>query len=340
MNLTLREIADDVGGHLATAAEGVQAVGYSIDSRTTEVGNVFLAIRGPRFDGHDFVGAARDRGAAAAVVARDSGISERDLPCIEVDSPIGALQSLARSVRQRWGRLVIGVTGSVGKTTTKEMIATLLEARFRVHRTRGNLNNELGLPLSLLGVQDAHDVMVLEMGMSGSGEIRQLTEIALPNEGVVTNVNPVHLEFFDSIDGIADAKAELITGLVGEKTAYLNADDVRVRSMATGFDGEVVTWGTAGDASFRITHCDDLGLEGTAFTIRHMDRDVDFKCPLPGVHNVSNAAAAIGVAVTHGVDWEAVQTSVSELMITGLRGVVRRYAEGFVVSKMISKENT
>lgn len=331
MDLTLAEVAADVGGRVAPEAEGLRATGCSIDSRTVGAGDLFFAIRGPRFDGHDFVGAARLRGAIAAVVARDWEVSEPELPCIAVGSPTAALQALARAVRQRWGRVVIGVTGSVGKTTTKEMIATLLEKRFRVLRSRGNLNNELGLPLSLLDVRNEHEVAVVEMGMSAAGEIRHLTEIALPNEGVVTNVNPVHLEFFDSIEGIAAAKAELIEGLVGDKIAYLSADDARVRRMGHGFDGKVVTWGMAEDATFRVIRSDDLGLDGSAFTIRHRDREVDFMCPLPGLHNISNAAAAIGVAITHGIEWESVRDSVRDFSITGLRGVVRRYEEGFVV---------
>lgn len=331
MNLMLDEIADDVGGRLNRAAGVVRATGCSIDSRTTEPGQVFFAIRGPRFDGHDFVGAARSRGAVAAVVEGDSGGPEPDFPCIQVDSTTLALGRLARAVRERWGRTVIGVTGSVGKTTTKEMIATLLGTRYSVLRSRGNLNNELGLPLSLLGVGQEHDLMVLEMGMSAAGEIRRLARIALPNEGVVTNVNPVHLESFGSIGDIAAAKAELIAGLAGRKRAFLNDDDVRVRAMADGFDGEVVTWGRREGAMFRITRIDEIGLDGTSFSIRHQGGDVDFRSPLPGAHNVSNAAAAISVAVTHGVGWDEVRTSVGEFTTTGMRGVVRRYSPGFVV---------
>lgn len=333
MNLTLQEIAEYVGGQLTPAPGPVEAVGYSIDSRTTQPGDLFFAIRGPRFDGHDFVGAARDRGARAAVIARDSAVSEPGLPFIRVDSPARALGQLALAVRQRWGRLVIGVTGSVGKTTTKEMIAALLEARFRILRSQGNLNNELGLPLSLLRVGDAHDVMVLEMGMSAAGEIRKLAAIALPNEGVVTNVNPVHLEFFDSIDGIAAAKAELIDALVDNgqgKRAYLNADDTRVSRMADGFGGEVVTWGKAANALFRVTEISSLGLGGTTFTLRHGHAEVQFRSPLAGLHNVSNAAAAIAVAATHGVGWEELRRRVRKFSTTGLRGVVTRYSEGFV----------
>jgi UDP-N-acetylmuramoyl-tripeptide--D-alanyl-D-alanine ligase len=331
MNLTLERIAEDLGSPLEGGSGSVRATGCSIDSRTIEPGQIFFAIRGPHFDGHDFVSAARSRGAVAAVVAHDYAVSEPELPFIRVESTTAALGRLARQIRKRWGRTVIGVTGSVGKTTTKEMVAALLDLRYGVHRSRGNLNNELGLPLSLTAVGDEHDLMVLEMGMSHGGEISRLAKIALPNEGVVTNVNPVHLEFFDSIDEIAAAKAELIQGLVGDKRAYLNADDHRVRAMANGFDGEVVTWGRSAEANFQIRQIVDDGLNGATFAIHHQGQEREFRSPLPGTHNVQNAAAAIAVAATHGVDWGAMRGAVSEFSTTGLRGVIRRYSEGFAV---------
>lgn len=335
MNLKLVQVAEDVGGRLEPGAEQVRATGCSIDSRTIGPGQLFFAIRGPRFDGHDFLEAARARGAVAAVVDRDSIAAEVGLPSIRVKSTTRALGRLARAVRLRWGRAVIGVTGSVGKTTTKEMIATVLGTRYNVLRSRGNFNNELGLPLSLLEVADEHDLIVLEMGMSAPGEITRLAEIAQPNEGVVTNVNPVHLEFFQSVDDIAAAKEELIKGLVekpaGVKRAYLNDDDARVRAMGQGFDGDVVTWGTGPEAMFRVARIEDHGLAGTAFSILHEGQSVDFTSPLPGTHNVSNAAAAIGVAVTHGLEWGELTRAVRSFSTTGLRGVVRRYKHGFVV---------
>jgi UDP-N-acetylmuramoyl-tripeptide--D-alanyl-D-alanine ligase len=253
------------------------------------------------------------------------------LRSIRVESPAAALGDLARAVRRRWGRTVIAITGSVGKTTTKEMIATVLATRYNVLRSVGNLNNELGVPLSLLAVGDEHDLAVLEMGMSAPGEISRLAGIALPNEGVVTNVHPVHLEFFDSIEGIAAAKAELVHGLVGDRRAYLNADDPRVRAMAGGFAGRVVTWGTGADAGFRIVRIGNRGLEGTSFTIAHDGREVDFTSPVPGRHNVSNAAAAIAVGVTHEVGWDQAQDAVRRFSSALRRGVVRRYEGGFVV---------
>ncbi|PYS42922.1 MAG: hypothetical protein DMG14_02560 [Acidobacteria bacterium] len=205
MNLTLEEISAAVGGTLEGPAN-VKVRGYSIDTRTLKPGELFFAIKGPKFDGHDFVQQAFAK-KAAAVVVQQRPISGA---LIHVSSTIQALQDLARDVRRRWGMPIIAITGSAGKTTTKEMTAAVLGKKFTVLRSVGNLNNEFGLPLCLLRVERYQNFGVLEMGMSAKGEIRRLASIAEPNEGVVTNVNPVHLEFFKSVEEIAEAKAELI----------------------------------------------------------------------------------------------------------------------------------
>ncbi len=328
MNLTLGEISADVDGQ-AVANVGVKVRGYSIDSRSIKPGELFFAITGSRFDGHDYVDEARRKGAAGAVISADRSGGFQDLPCIGVDSTVNALGQLARSVRRRWGRRIIAVTGSVGKTTTKEMIATVLGGSLRVLRSVGNMNNEFGLPLCLLRAEPYHDVAVLEMGMSAPGEIRKLASIAEPNEGVITNVSPAHLEFFDSLDEIANAKAELLEELVGERRAYLNNDDSRVRSMARRFDGEIVTYGVRSVAAFRATRIEPLGLEGTAFTLHHRRRDVNFVLPLLGEHNVANAAAAISVGVTHGIEWDDIQLALEGMVPQRMRGSVIQFREGF-----------
>src|SRR5439155_7603612 len=201
-------------------------------------------------------------------------------------STLDALQGLARDVRRRWGMPIIGVTGSAGKTTTKEMIAAVLSKKYTVLRTVGNLNNEYGLPLCLLRVEKYQTIGVLEMGMSAKGEIRKLASIAEPNQGIVTNVNPVHLEFFKSVDEIAEAKAELIESLHEPKVAYLNNDDSRVRAMARKTDGKIVSYGVKSVASFKVQQVQDLGIEGTAFTVQHGQGDAHFVLPLLGQHNV------------------------------------------------------
>ena len=329
MNLTLEEIVEHVGGRLhGSATAGVR--GYSIDSRTIKRGELFFAIKGPRFDGHEFVEQAFQRGAAGIVVS-DAVLSGERLARIEVSSTRDALQTLARAVRRLWGRPVIAVTGSVGKTTTKEMIAAVLGRRFTVFRSVGNMNNEYGLPLCLLRIEKYHELAVLEMGMSAVGEIAKLASIAEPNEGVVTNVSPVHMEFFESIDDIARAKAELLDGLVGNRRAYLNYDDSRVRSMARRFDGDIVTYGIRSAAAFRVTQIENLGLEGTGFTVHHGRRNVNFVLPMLGDHSVSNATAAIAVAFTHGLSWDDARLAVEGMAPERMRGEVIPFREGFAV---------
>jgi UDP-N-acetylmuramoyl-tripeptide--D-alanyl-D-alanine ligase len=187
------------------------AEGYSIDSRTLAPGELFFAVKGERLDGHDYVAAALEKGAVAAVVQKSELPRYPDNPrLLAVEDTLAALQTLATAVRKVWGKPLVGVTGSAGKTTTKEAIAHVLAAHFRVLKSEGNFNNHFGLPLMLLKLEPEHDVAVIEMGMSHAGEIRALAKIARPEIGVVTNVAPVHLEFFDSIAGIARAKYELI----------------------------------------------------------------------------------------------------------------------------------
>ena len=330
MNLSLEEISNAVTGTLQGAGN-VKVRGYSIDSRTLNAGELFFAIKGPRFDGHKFVEQAFQKGAAAAVIEGNlepaAGTAKRNT--IRVKSTTEALQRLATDVRRRWGMTIVGVTGSAGKTTTKEMIATVLGKKYTVLRSVGNLNNEFGLPLCLLRAERYQNIGVLEMGMSAKGEIRKLASIAEPNEGVVTNVNPVHLEFFKSVDEIAEAKAELIEGLHDPKVAYLNNDDSRVRAMSRNFSGKVVTYGVKSAAAFRVQQLQDLGLEGTAFSVHHARRDVNFVLPLLGQHNVANAVAAIAVGVVHEVDWEQLREAISDMKPERMRGQVIKFREGF-----------
>src|SRR5215467_9247212 len=329
MNLTLEEISQAVGGRLVGPGT-LEVRGYSIDTRTLNASELFFAIKGPRFDGHQFVRQAFEKNAGAIVVEHKvEGLSHR--PVIRVSSTVEALQNLARDVRRRWNMPIIGVTGSAGKTTTKEMTAAVLGKKFTVLRSVGNLNNEFGLPLCLLRVERYQNIGVLEMGMSARGEIRKLASIAEPNEGVVTNVNPVHLEFFKSVDEIAEAKAELIEGLHDPKVAYLNNDDSRVRAMAQRFSGKIVAYGVKSSASFKVQQIQDLGLDGTSFTVRHGSQDQQFLLPLLGQHNVANAVAAIAVATTHEVPYEQIREALAEMKPEKMRGQVVKFREGFAV---------
>ena len=330
MNLQLDDITKAVGGTLAGSGE-ITVRGYSIDTRTLNPGELFFAVKGPRFDGHDFLQQAIEKKAAGVVVEDGRIEPSATVSVLRVKSTVEALQDLALAVRRQWGGPIVGVTGSAGKTTTKEMIAAVLARKFTVMRSIGNLNNEFGLPLCLLRVERSQTMAVLEMGMSAKGEIRKLASIAEPNEGVITNVNPVHLEFFDSIDDIAAAKAELLEGLVDPRIAYLNNDDSRVGAMATKFSGKVVTYGVESDATFKAHHIQDLGLDGSAFSIRHGKHDEKFVLPLLGQHNIANALAAVAVGISHEISWEDARSAISQMKPEKKRGEVVKFREGFAV---------
>ncbi|HET9099097.1 MAG TPA: UDP-N-acetylmuramoyl-tripeptide--D-alanyl-D-alanine ligase, partial [Acidobacteriaceae bacterium] len=282
------------------------ATGYSIDSRTVQPGDLFFAIHGERFDGHDFVETAIESGACAAVIARTQlaryttdAIRKR---LLGTDDPLMAMQRLASSVRRHWGKRVIGITGSAGKTTTKETIAQVLESRFRVHKSHGNLNNHFGLPLQLLRLQPEHEVAILEMGMSHAGEIAALCKIAAPDWGVVTNVGTAHAEnFSDGQAGIARAKYELIAALPRMGTAILNCDDPYVRQFGRDFAGKCIYFGTGKLADPRAESITPMGAEGTRFTVCANGRSAKVRLRLMGEHNVRNALAGIAVGLASGM---------------------------------------
>ncbi len=301
MQLKMKDVAAILGA--PCAIPGSKARGYSIDSRTISPGALFFAIRGRQFDGHDFAIQALEKGAVGAVI--ESGFAER-LPkrlaarTVPVRDTTEALQQLARAVRRKWGRRVIAVTGSTGKTTTKELIAALLGTTLSVHKSPGNLNNDYGLPLTLLALEPRHEVAVLELAMSAPGEIARLARMAEPEIGVVTNVAPVHLEFFDSLDSIASAKQELIGNLKAPASAVLNYDDPRVRRFGKEFSGSVVTYGFEEGADYRALHLRQnpgyqIGIV-SQFIITTEGFSGEFLLPLPGRHNVQNALAAIAAA--------------------------------------------
>ncbi len=301
MKLTLAKIAEFISAIGDFPRESV-AQGYSIDTRTIRPGELFFAVKGERLDGHDYVGAALEKGAAAAVVQKNElhRYPEKGR-LLAVDDTLAALQSLATSVRKLWGKPLVAVTGSAGKTTTKEAVAHVLSSRFRVLKSEGNFNNHFGLPLMLLKLEPEHDVAVIEMGMSHAGEIRALAKIAQPEIGVVTNVAPVHLEFFDSLAGIARAKYELIESLPVTGTAVLNADDDYVSQFGRNFKGKVVTYGTCATADIRVENVKTRGAEGSEFDVAIAGGREHARLPLIGEHNVLNALAAVAVGMARGL---------------------------------------
>jgi UDP-N-acetylmuramoyl-tripeptide--D-alanyl-D-alanine ligase len=322
MKLALSKIAEFISAPGEFPAEAV-AQGYSIDSRTIRPGELFFAVKGDRLDGHDFVSAALEKGAAGAVIRRDQlhrFASKQRL--LAVEDTLAALQTLAMAVRRLWGKPLVGVTGSMGKTTTKEAIAHVLATRFRVLKSEGNFNNHFGLPLMLLQIEPEHDIAVIEMGMSHAGEIRALAKIAQPETGVVTNVAPVHLEFFDSLAGIARAKYELIESLPANGTAVLNADDEYVSQFGRDFSGKVILYGTRETADVRAENIESRGAEGSQFDVVTNVGRLLAVLPLMGQHNILNALAAVSVGLAHGLNLNEAVAALATLAPADKRGQV------------------
>jgi UDP-N-acetylmuramoyl-tripeptide--D-alanyl-D-alanine ligase len=322
MKLTLMKIAEFASAGGDFPCEEV-AQGYSIDSRSIQPGELFFAIKGERLDGHDYVSAAMEKGAAAAVVRKDElhRYAEKNR-LLAVDDTLIALQTLATAVRKVWARPLVGITGSAGKTTTKEAVAHVLGTRFRVLKSEGNFNNHFGLPLMLLKLEPEHDVAVIEMGMSHAGEIRALAKIAAPEIGAVTNVAPVHLEFFDSLAGIARAKYELIESLPPTGTAVLNADDEYVSQFGRDFKGKVLTYGTQATADVRAENVRIRGAEGSEFDVVITGWIERARLPLVGEHNVLNALAAVAVGLARGLKPSEAVGALATLAAPDKRGQV------------------
>ncbi len=299
------------------------AAGYSIDSRTLQPGELFFAVKGERLDGHDYVETALQAGAVGAVVRSDQVERYSDKSrLLIVDDTLTALQRLGAAVRRLWAKPVIGVTGSAGKTTTKEIIAHVLSTRHRVLKSQGNLNNQFGMPLQLLKLEPEHELAVIEMGMSHAGEIRDLAALAEPNCGVVTMVAPVHLEYFDSIAGIARAKYELIESLPAGGIAVLNADDPYVSQFGRDFHGKVITFGLHKPAEVMAKNIEAHGTAGSIFEVVVDERSVRGALPLLGEHSIYNALAGIAVGLEYGITLEAAVQSLASLAAGEKRGEI------------------
>jgi UDP-N-acetylmuramoyl-tripeptide--D-alanyl-D-alanine ligase len=336
MRWTVQEVAEALGVAVPAGLSPVaRLAGVSIDSRAVGRGQLFVAIRGPRHDGHDFVAAALHAGAEAAVVASDRiasyEVAIRGRLFTAADT-LAALQRLARAVRRAWGRRIAAVTGSVGKTTTKEILAALLGAKFRVLKSEGNLNNEYGLPLTLLRLEPEDEGAVVELGMSHRGELRRLAEIAEPEVGIVTRVAPVHLEFFASIDEIALAKRELIEGLAGsDSVAVLNADDPRVARFADVARGRVLTFGCGAKAQFRAENIQDHGAAGSEFAFVSPGERARLSLALPGRHSIENTLAALGAASVWGIGVGDAAEVLRNIRVGEMRGKLLQFAAGFAL---------
>jgi UDP-N-acetylmuramoyl-tripeptide--D-alanyl-D-alanine ligase len=346
VKLTLGQIADWIhaDGEFNTSAE---AIGYGIDSRTIGGGELFFAVRGERLDGHDYVQTALANGAVAAVVSNmwvvPAEVDEKRLLLVSDgdDCVLRALQQLAHAVRREWGGRVIGVTGSAGKTTTKEAIAQVLSAKFKVLKSAGNLNNAFGLPLQLLKLEREHEVAVIEMGMNHAGEIAALARIAEPNWAVVSNVGPVHLEFFpDGLAGIARAKYELIEALPANGIAVLNFDDAYVAAFGRGLGARAVFYGAGEGADVRAVNIAEVGAEGVVFTIEAKGQRASVQLKMLGRHNVPNALAAIAVGLQSGMGLSECAAAVGEMRAGDKRGEVLEWRGATLINDCYNSNPT
>ena len=324
-------MAEAMHGRVVAGDPAAAPTGFSIDSRSIAAGQAFFAIVAER-NGHEFAADAARKGASVIVVSEavDSA-ALAPAAVVQVAETTTALQDLAREVRRKSGARVVAITGSAGKTTTKETVAAFLEGTFQVVKNHGNLNNHLGLPLSLLELRHGADVAVMELGMNHAGEIRILVGIAEPDTRVWLNAGDAHIGYFGSVDAIADAKAEILEGAGPSSLFVGNADDARVMARASGFVGRVVTFGTSEQADVRATNVVDLGLAGTQCTLvtRHGERSL--QVPLLGRGNLANVLCATAVATEMGVPLDTVIARAATLSPARRRGEVRVLGKGVMV---------
>jgi UDP-N-acetylmuramoyl-tripeptide--D-alanyl-D-alanine ligase len=327
IRLTARLVLEAVAGTLVSGEASREFTGVSIDTRTLAAGELYVAIRGERFDGADFARAALESGAAGVVVPQGRGRaaarSEADV-VIEVGDTVAGLQALAHRIRRESGATVVAITGSAGKTTTKEIAAEFLAAKYRVIRNRGNLNNHIGLPLSLMELRHRPDVAVVELGMSHAGEISTLVRIAEPDVRVWTNVGEAHLGFFESLDDIADAKAEILERATASTVLVSNADDDRIAARTAAFAGRVVTFGMDRPASVHASAIVDCGIDGMKARVSTPRGSVDIATPLVGRSNLANVLAAMAVALELGVPLGELAVRAERLKPAAHRGEVVR----------------
>ncbi len=330
--LTLAEVTQAVDGALIAGDMDSAITGVSIDTRTLQAGDLFFALKGENSDGHRFIVTALEAGAGGLIVSDESAVpTGLDKPVVKVQDVLWSLGDLAAYYRSKFDVRVIGITGSVGKTTTKEMLSAILERKWRVLKNEMNYNNEIGVPLTLFQLQPSHEVAVLEMAMRGIGEIRRLAQIAKPEIGVITNIGISHIERLGSQGAIAEAKSELLQELPPDGLAILNAEDGYFTVMRDRFGGRVISFGSSQDADIvgaRIKQ----SKEGR-WTCAIMKEGATIKVSLPviGNYNVFNALAAAAVAIGMGVDLSTVKDGLENFTQPSMRMELIRSRQGFTV---------
>ncbi|MDP2914354.1 MAG: UDP-N-acetylmuramoyl-tripeptide--D-alanyl-D-alanine ligase [Candidatus Aminicenantes bacterium] len=328
--LRLDRIAETTGGTILQGPPERVFRAFNIDSRQTTPGELFFAIVARR-DGHDFVAAAAERGAAGAVVSRSVPSVPGDFALLQVPDTVRALQILAKKVLEERSLKVVGITGSVGKTTTKEFTAAILSRKFRVLKSEGNFNNHLGLALTLLRLETRHDAAVLEMGMSAPGEIRTLTEIAPPEVAVITNISPVHLEFLKTMETIAAAKKEILEGMKTDGIAVLNGDDPFVEKIAQAWNGRKIFFGLSRGCDIRVENLQRLGYDGFKFDLVLDSDRRRIRFPFLSETYIYDLLAAVGVGRALSLSLDEIEHGIQDLKPYAKRGLLLRLAKKIVV---------
>jgi UDP-N-acetylmuramoyl-tripeptide--D-alanyl-D-alanine ligase len=330
--LTAAEVESGSGGTLVHGSKDTIFANVSIDTRSLQRGDIFFAIRGPNQDGHRFIPDALSRGALGAVVERDYEYpGQFPAVLVKVENTHKALKDLAMAVRRRWPGNLVAITGSMGKTTTRTFVAQVLQSTFAVYQTPGNYNNLFGLPLALFGLRLQHNFGIFEMGMSAPGEIAEMCRIAAPTIGILTNVAPVHLAFFNSVEEIAKAKEELVGAIPPYGTLIYNADDRLVRDIAGRFAGRKISFGFSDLADVRADHVAIAGPEETRFDLCYAGITRTASVPFAGAHYVMNALPAIALGHQYGIPPEQMVESLGHLQQASMRGGILRFATGFAV---------
>lgn len=330
VELNLNEIAENTEGQILQGPDSITFHTFNIDSRMSQPGELFFALKAQR-DGHAFIGDAVRKGAAGAVISQRISPSSLDIALIRVKDTLLALQELASYVLDIHPVKIVGITGSIGKTTTKEFLATLLERRFDVLKSEGNYNNHIGVPLSVLKLQQDNDVVVLEMGMSAAGEIRRLTQIARPDIAVITNIHPVHMEFFNSIEEIARAKKEILDGMNPEGTAVLNGDDPAVGKISKDWTGAKILFGLSENNDIRAEDIRRKGLHGISFDLIYGEQKTNTILPFIYRGFLYNYLAASAAAYVLSTPLSDILDQTKNLSPFPMRGEIRRLPDNIVL---------
>ncbi len=332
IRLSLPDVATALGVEAAEATGDVVFAGVSTDSRTAGKGDLFVALSGDTFDGHEFIPVAVDRGVSGIVVRRDwAGRAPGGVAVFPVADTLSALGELARYHRGRLSARVVGITGSNGKTTTKEITVSVVRTTYRTVGTEGNLNNLVGMPMMILSAPEDAEALVLEMGMNVPGEIARLAEIAAPDVGVVTNVGPVHLEGVGSIEGVIAEKAALLAALGPEGTAVFEGDTDYTQELRARTRARVITFGLDARSDVRAEHIEDLGPEGTRAAFVTPAGSFTTRVTIPGIHNLKNALAAAAVGTAIGIPIDRIAEGIGAAAPMTMRMEITKDSAGLTV---------